>query len=46
MSISNAFNLRSRCKVSSEEGEVGITLCGHLVGTYGGVEGQIGQISK
>ena len=36
-------NLLSRCKVSSEGGEVGITLCGHLVGTYGGVEGQIGH---
>ena len=36
-------NLLSRCKVSSEGGEVGITLCGHLVGTYGGGGGPIGH---
>ena len=29
-------NFLSKCKVSSEGGEVGITLFGHLVGTCGG----------
>ena len=40
-------NLLSRCKVSSEGGEVGITLCGHLVGTCEGGGGEDWtQISK
>ena len=29
-------NFLSKCKVSSEGGEVGVTLFGHLVGTCGG----------
>ena len=39
-------NFLSKCKVSSEGGEVGVALFGHLVGTCGGGEQDWIQILK